>query len=324
MPWKNRSRTKRSRKSQRRLDHLARRSISSRAHFAPAIAMRPSTAGFSLIELLVVIGIVGILMALLLPAVQASRESARKSQCKNNLRQIGLALTMYHETAKVLPPAVTDTWAGSTQLHTWGLLILPYAEQTPLYLLYNFPAGWNAEVNRTVVSTRLPLYSCPSSDDTVYEGDGHYAKGDYAASSGIQPVTNGGAMFPASKVRFKAITDGLSNTMLVGELYYHNLGWARGSAAGMTGGGGGGGAAFSRGVSRWWSCNSPCAKPGLNPPDTICNTHCERRFQFSSPHANGVFFLFGDGHVRFLNDTIDLDGLKSLTTIAGSDVYQGD
>lgn len=287
-------------------------------------------SGFSLIELLVVIGIIGILVALLIPAVQASRESARRTQCKNNLRQIGLALTMYHEVARTLPPAVTDTWAGSTQLHTWAVLILPFVEQGSLYSRYSFPAGQNAEANRPVVSTRLPVYSCPSSGDAGYEGDGHYAKGDYAASSGVQPVVNGGAMFPASKVRFNAIIDGLSNTLFVGELYHHNLGWARGSAAGMTGGGGGGGAAFSRGVSRWWSCKGPCAEaglnplPGLNPLDTNCNTHCERRFQFSSPHANGVYFLFGDGHVGFLTDSIDLEGLKALTTIAGHDIYKSD
>jgi hypothetical protein len=120
-------------------------------------------------------------------------------------------------------------------------------------------------------------------------------------------------------VKFQAITDGLSKTFLVGELYYHNLGWARGSAAGTTGGGGGGGAAFCRGVSRWWSCNSPCAQPGLNPADTNCNNHCERRFQFSSPHAGGVHFLYGDSHIAFVRDAIDRDLLKALTTIAGGE-----
>jgi prepilin-type processing-associated H-X9-DG protein len=161
---------------------------------------------------------------------------------------------------------------------------------------------------------------CPSSDGSTYEGDGHYARGDYAAVSGVEPVANGGPMYPASTVTFKKITDGLSRTLLVGELYHHNLGWARGSAAGTMGGGGGGGAAFSRGVSRWWSCLSSCAEPGLNPPWTNCNNHCEQRFQFSSPHAAGVYFLWCDGHVAFIHDSIDRQRLRGLTTIAGEEI----
>ncbi len=229
--------------------------------FSPRKARRAEHrfGGFTLLEILVVIAIIGILVALLLPAVQAARESARRTGCTNNLKQMGVALTTYHDTYATLPAAVSDDWGGSPQLHSWAVFILPYVEQGPLYSHYDFAAGQNAEVNRPVVSTPLSIYLCPSSDDTYYEGDGHYAKGDYAAASGIEPIVNGGAMFPASSVSFNTITDGLSNTVLVGELYYHNLGWARGSAAGTTGGGGGGGAAFSRGVSRWWSCNSPCA-----------------------------------------------------------------
>ena len=211
--------------------------------------------------MLVVIAIVGLLIALLLPAVQAAREAARRTACTNNLRQIGVALSSYHDSSSTLPAAVSDNWGGSTQLHSWAVFILPYVEEGNLFELYDFPAGQDAAVNIPVVSTRLSIYLCPSSDGSYYEGDGHYAEGDYAAVSGIEPVANGGPMYPASKTRFKKISDGLSKTFLVGELYYHNLGWARGSAANSTGGGGGGGAAFCRGVSRWWSCNSPCASP---------------------------------------------------------------
>ena len=256
-------------------------------------------AGFTLVELLVVIAMIGLLCAILLPAIQAARESARRTGCINNLRQIGVALTSYHGSYSKLPAAVSDNWGGSQQLHSWTIFILPYLEETALHALYSFRAGQNAAVNRPVVSTWLSIYSCPSSDNAYYEGDGHYAKGDYAASSGVEPVANGGAMYPASRVPFKKITDGLSKTFLVGELYYHNLGWARGSAAGTTGGGGGGGAAFSRGVSRWWSCNSPCAKPGLNPALTNCNNHCEQRFQFSSAHTEAPTSSFATGTSTF-------------------------
>lgn len=278
--------------------------------------------GFTLVELLVVIAIIGVLVALLLPAIQQSREAARRTQCVNNLRQHGIALSMHHERESELPPAVTDDKGSSIQLHTWAVLILPYLEQASLYAQYDFPAGQNAAVNRPVVSTQLSIYSCPSSDDTYYEGDGHYAKGDYAVVSGVQPAENGGPMFPKSEVKFKDIIDGLSQTLLVGELYFHNLGWGRGSAAGTTGGGGGSGAAFSRGVSRWWSCNSPCAEPGLNPADTDCNNHCERRFQFSSPHGDGVYFVYCDGHTEFMSDAIDDVILRSLMTIADGEIVQ--
>jgi prepilin-type N-terminal cleavage/methylation domain-containing protein/prepilin-type processing-associated H-X9-DG protein len=288
----------------------------------PSLDVSPRSRGFTIVELLIVIAIIGVLVALLLPAIQAAREAARRTSCVNNLRQIGVALTTYHDTFLTLPAAVSDSWGGSPQLHSWAVFILPYVEESRLYALYSFPAGQNAAVNRPVVSTPLSIYSCPSSDNAYYEGDGHYAKGDYAASSGIEPVANGGAMYPASRIPFRKITDGLSKTFLVGEVYYHNLGWARGSAAGTTGGGGGGGAAFSRGVSRWWSCNSPCAQPGINPATTDCNNHCEQRFQFSSPHNEGVTFLFGDGHVDFLRDSIDLACLQALTTIAGGEVPQ--
>lgn len=288
------------------------------------LATTKNHAGFTLVELLVVIAIIGVLVSLLLPAIQESREAARRVECINHLRQIGIGMSLYHDRNEVLPPAVTDDWGGSTQLHTWGVLLLPFVEQTPLFDRYDFPAGQDAAVNRPVVSTPLTLYRCPSSDDTYYEGDGHYAQGDYAASSGVQPAENGGAMFPKSRVAYRDITDGLSNTLLVGELYYHNLGWGRGSAAGTTGGGGGAGAAFSRGVSRWWSCNSPCAQPGLNPPDTDCNNHCERRFQFSSPHRSGVHFVFCDDHIGFVSSDIDKQVLKSLTTIAGEEISEQD
>jgi prepilin-type N-terminal cleavage/methylation domain-containing protein/prepilin-type processing-associated H-X9-DG protein len=277
--------------------------------------------GFTLIELLVVVAIIGALVALVLPAVQRSRESARRTECVNNVRQHGLALGEYHDIDEKLPPAVADD-PTRRLLHTWEVVLLPYVEQQALYDRYDFSATPDAAVNRPVTSTRISIYSCPSSDDAYYEGDGTFAKGDYAAVSGVQPAENGGPMYPGSKTRYRDITDGLSNTLLVGELYFHNLGWARGSASGTTGGGGGAGAAFSRAVSRWWSCNSPCAQPGLNPPNTDCNNHCERRFQFSSPHGEGVHFVYCDGHTEMVSDSIDDEVLKALVTISTGEINQ--
>lgn len=277
-------------------------------------------AGFTIIELLVVVLIIGLLFALLLPAVQAAREAARRGQCANNLRQIGVALHLYHDRARHLPPSVADHWGGSQHLHTWCVFLLPYLEQDALHEGYSYAAGVNAAANAKIVAAPLAIYLCPSSDDSQYEGNGAFAPGNYGAVSGTQPVDNGGPLFPASKVKFRDIRDGLSNTVAVGEIYFHNLGWARGSAANTTGGGGGGGAAYSRGVARWWRCNSPCAIAGLNPPRTDCNNFCERRFQFSSAHPNGANFVNCDGHLEFLPETIDRDALRARMTIAASDV----
>lgn len=290
----------------------------------PTLARRARRAAFTLIELLVVMAVLVVLVALLLPAVQAARETARRTQCANQLRQIGLGLELYHGEHGALPPAVADDKGQSSQLHTWGLLILPYIEQRPLYQQYDFAAGYNAPENATIVSKRVPTYLCPSSDEAEYADQG-YAPGHYAANSGTEPAVNGGPLYPASAVNFRQITDGLSQTLLVGELYFHNLGWARGSAAGAPGGGGGGGGGygFARGVSRWWSCAAPCAVPGLNPPDTECMNRCERRHQFSSAHPGGVQFVYCDGHVAFLPDASDVELLRRQTTIAGGEVAAG-
>lgn len=135
--------------------------------------MKRQSKGFTLIELLVVIAIIGVLVALLLPAVQQAREAARRSQCKNNLKQLGLAMHNYHDVANTFPYG----WMADPRnlnMNTWGILILPYLDQAPLYNLYNcsVPAfdqaaliGYNAAVaaqNVTVVSTKLPVHGCPS------------------------------------------------------------------------------------------------------------------------------------------------------------------
>lgn len=280
--------------------------------------------GFTLVELLTVIAIVGLLVAILLPAVQASRESARRLQCGNHLRQIGVALLNYHDTRGAFPSSVADRNGGSSMLHTWLVMILPYIEQTSLYDVYDFDAGYNSTVNRSVVERAISTYVCPSADDSTIEGTG-FGPCNYGGNSGTEPGENDGMMFPLSAVRIAEVRDGTSATLLVGELYHHNLGWARGSAAGVGGGGGGGAdAGFARAVSRWWRCASPCAIPGINPPRTDCSNRCEQRFQFSSAHAGGAYFAFCDGHVSFLLDTMDPVALKALFTRDGGDFARGE
>jgi prepilin-type N-terminal cleavage/methylation domain-containing protein len=129
--------------------------------------------GFTLIELLVVIAIIAVLIALLLPAVQQAREAARRSQCKNNLKQIGLAFHSYHDAAKMFPFGYYAVPSGPINAASWGLMLLPYLDQAPLYKRYDFrsPAMYPPQTGHTaavlnsnvaVISTPLAVYQCPS------------------------------------------------------------------------------------------------------------------------------------------------------------------
>ncbi len=117
--------------------------------------------GFTLIELLVVIAIIAVLISLLLPAVQQAREAARRTQCKNNMKQLGLAIANYESTHSVFPPGrISD---ASTDWHSWTTLVLPYIDAGNIYNQYNYNVLWSASQNAVMVGTKLPFYNCPSS-----------------------------------------------------------------------------------------------------------------------------------------------------------------
>ncbi len=277
--------------------------------------------GFTLIELLVVIAIIAVLIALLLPAVQMAREAARKTQCKNNLHQIGIALHNYQSSHGVLPSSVVGTSGGAAQnqlLHTWMTMILSNTEQNPFYNAYNFSVRCSVPQNSTVTGAVVEQFLCPSADNVPLVVAG-FAVNNYAANSGTEPGTFDGVMFPISSVRFGDILDGTSQTFVAGEIVFEKLGWARGADASGGGGGGGCSNGFARGVARWWKCCTACAKPGMNPPQTVCNNSCERRFQFSSSHSGGSHYAYVDGHVSFLSQDVDVDLLRALTTRSGQE-----
>jgi len=202
--------------------------------------------GFTLIELLVVIAIIAILVALLLPAVQAAREAARRTECKNHLKQLGLALHNYHDANAVFPSG-WNSYNGAS----WGMMLLPYVEFKTIYVLVNFnlpmtnAVSVNGVNNTQQILLILNLFKCPSSGDPTTvsvsrgTGTGDYANrsflaatANYVANSGTAladatgpqlspgvPLDSGGVLMQDSRVKISDIVDGTSNTALTAEHY---------------------------------------------------------------------------------------------------------
>ena len=184
----------------------------------PAPTRSSSSTGtiILIVALIAVIGTVsvgGVLVALLLPAVQAAREAARRMQCQNNLKQVALAMHNYHDTYKAFPPAYTVD-ADGNKLHSWRTLLLPFISNNSLYDQIDLNKPWNAPENQHIADTLFPVYTCPSSPD------------------GTMPYTNymvivgPGAIFDGDKAcRLADITDGTSNTILIVEVEGQQVPW---------------------------------------------------------------------------------------------------
>jgi len=309
---------------------------------------RRARLGFTLIELLVVIAIIAILIALLLPAVQQAREAARRTQCRNNIKQIGLALHNYHDNFGLFPPSgiyrfvdnspvVPAGTTGAPCNYSWIAMILPYMDQAPLYNSINFSAPlWGQQLGGEEISSKLiPMLLCPS--DEGYGAANAWKIGwtNYAGSEGYDWHTRQGSRLNGifqliTRVKIKDITDGTSNTVMVGEVTARgNTGGAIQTgqqAAKRLGNNGvfrslllathsngdinvgpildpqGGKRGGNPQNALWWKASPYAFHPiyiaawGLNGEWPGC----------SSPHTGGGFFLMADGSVKFISTSIDM------------------
>ncbi len=287
---------------------------------------RRPQGGFCLIELLVVIAIIGVLAALLLPAVQGAREAARRARCSNNLKQMGLAFHNYHGAHNVLPPGYLYRKGYAVGGHGWASMILPHMEQVALFDAVNFSLPAWSGANSTALVATVNAYQCPT-DTTVtskfLERDGYrYARSSYVACFGpgdmdAMPGDDRGMFGRNSRVRFADATDGLSRTILVGE---------RTNAVSLT----------VVGSSNHFDLET--VWPGAikeEPEDDHAHTTLFRSLSFinnpdfddlnaMSYHPGGLNFLFADGSVRHLKPSMSLGVYQALGTRSGGELVGDD
>ena len=304
----------------------------------------PRQRGITLIELLVVITIIAILIALLLPAVQAAREAARRGQCVNNLKQLGLALHNYESATRAFPPGyISDFDAGGNDTGPgwgWASMLLPQIEQKPLYDAVNFNLPIADPGSQTVRASNLSAYLCPSSDGAgpirLSDSSGKslvndLSPGQYVASAGQfqvadWPSDNNGVFFRNSRIGSRDITDGSSLTMMAGERSrtVSDATWVGVVPS----------AEFCTKPARDYEECRPSyamvlAHTGPTPPGgytwvVVPNSKSAAADNFWSLHPGGCNFVFCDGSVRFLKETIDAEVFRSLSTRAGGEVIGAD
>ncbi len=281
--------------------------------------------GFTLVELLVVIAIIGILVGLLLPAVQAAREAARRMQCSNNLKQLGLAAHTYHDAHRNFPigqhlfGTLTPAGASRGLAYNWSYALLPFIEQTSLYNQFDnrFPVFENTITkNGTLAGTPLAAFSCPSdkkpptidlttetvrpSATTSYKAvNGAYNNG-YSTIGNADPVVFNGTFERDSRAIFgiKNLTDGTSNTIIFAETKWGMN--ATGRTRTYIYGASDPGSAVASGASE---CSFVNGQTAMNWVITVAVSSANRTA--GSFHTGGAQFAFGDGSIHFVSENID-------------------
>jgi prepilin-type processing-associated H-X9-DG protein len=303
-----------------------------------------------MIELLVSITIIGMLIALLLPAVQQAREAARRLACKNNLHNMGLALHNYHDTHNTFPPGAVGPYAALPQFaglksHALGAYLLPHLEQHALYSQYNWNVSWVDAENQPVVKTQLPVWQCPSAQaNRIRDGslptvapppsesfNGTAACGDYAGVGFVDPGLAAVGLidpprgprdergqfegvFVANHTRRLAdIRDGTSHTLLMAECAGRPDLWQRGRQVA--------GKHLSGGP---WASRNLFFGRGATADGTAfygpCAVNCTNDREVYSFHTGGANAAFADGGVRFLGASISIRVFARLVTRAGGEV----
>ncbi len=296
-------------------------------------APKPGTSarrrGYSVVEVMVAVAIMSILIALLLPAIQAIHQQARSTQCANNLMQIGLALANYASTHSVLPPGVVDAQGPIKNLpsgchHSWTVQILPYLGLENIYRHIDMKRGVYDASNQTALDARIAVFLCPAS---ALPGPSNYAGCHHHVEAAID-AQNHGVLYLNSHVRLDEIPDGSSRTILAGEFAsgMSSLGWASGTRSSLRNTGATinigdwpAGSSFHP-PSKWNSRDIPgvaaLVKSGALPLGFVGG--------FSSFHPDGANFLFCDGSARFLKQSIDAAVYRRLGDRADGDIVGDD
>ena len=274
-------------------------------------------SGFTLVELLVVIAIIGTLIGLLLPAVQSARAAARRLQCSNNLKQVGLALINYESQFQRFPPSHTKS-----PKHNCLTFILPFMDQQNVYDRFDFSKDWNKDENKEAYKVNIPTFRCPSTIQT----DDYCA--DYAAdvkidASVYKPLLNDGAItqrptwegmlkMNGDSVKASQVTDGLSNTFLffedAGRPYWYKEGVYQNKKT-ITG-------------AKWADVDAFFYSHTLCYGTEMIN--CENANELYSFHSDGCNFVYADGSVHFHIHTISPEAFISLFTYNGSEILSED
>ena len=267
-------------------------------------------AGFTLIELLVVMAIIGVLISLLLPAVQSARSAARRIECVNNMMQLDMAMQAYEGAYGSFPPGVVNPTgpivnAPKGYHYGWLAQVLPFVDQKNVFNHLNFDQGVYEPQNLTTRSAVVRMYLCPSDPSPTREngvGRSNYAGAYHDAEAPIAE-TNNGLLYLNSAVRTEDVADGASQTILFGERLGPAVGggtyagWASGTGSTLRNAG--------------WPINGSAFSTAAAPNPVG---------GFGSLHAGGANFAFADGSVRFLRDNSNLGVLARLVNRADGEI----